>query len=225
MPEETNQKIVAKDYLDTLNKSQGSNRDTEGLGAMAIAGGGLIIGSVDAINGQDGTEVQFPVTTHELRALAEYWWTERIDHDFWFFLHQQTGSSEWRRSVYIGRRLDRLHGILGKEAMGKARDRAAARVRKIRTISDETWKIFTEGRREEQDAWREKFAGDEEAVTQPEGKALAEAFGAENTAKNERQVGIARDSDPAAVITPKRHRREHDRIPAVHLEQEERDAR
>ena len=52
---------------------------------MAIAGGGLIIGSVDAINGQDGEEVEFPVTRHELRALAAYWWTERLDHDFdWF---------------------------------------------------------------------------------------------------------------------------------------------
>jgi hypothetical protein len=39
-----------------------------------------------------GEEVEFPVTRHELHALAEYWWTERIDHDFWFFLYQQTGS-------------------------------------------------------------------------------------------------------------------------------------
>ena len=49
------------EYLDALNKSLGSNRDTEGLGAMAIAGGGLIIGSVHAINGQDGEEVEFPI--------------------------------------------------------------------------------------------------------------------------------------------------------------------
>ncbi|MGC2280457.1 MAG: hypothetical protein WA603_10600, partial [Candidatus Acidiferrales bacterium] len=61
------------EYLGALERSKGSNRDTEGLGAMAIAGGGLIIGSVDAINGQDGEEVEFPVTRHELRALAEYW--------------------------------------------------------------------------------------------------------------------------------------------------------
>ena len=193
MAEESKQKIVAEDYLDALSKSQGSNRDTEGLGAMAVAGGGLIIGSVDAINGQDGEEVEFPVTRHELHALAEYWWTERIDHDFWFFLYQQTGSSEWRWSVYMDRRLDRLHGILGKEAMDKAFDGAAARIRKLRNISDEEWKVFTEGTREEQDAWREKFAVDGEAVTQPEGKALAEAFGAEDAAKNERRGGIAPD--------------------------------
>ena len=39
MTEESEQKIVAEDYLDARSKSQGSNRDTEGLGAMAIAGG------------------------------------------------------------------------------------------------------------------------------------------------------------------------------------------
>jgi hypothetical protein len=185
MAEESKQKSVAEDYLGALDRSKGSNRDTEGLGAMAIAGGGLIIGSVDAINGQDGEEVEFPVTRHELRALAAYWWTERLDHDFDWFVYQQTGSSEWRWSVYITRRLNRLDQILGEEAMDKAFDGAAARIRKLRNISEEEWKVFTEGTREEQDAWREKFAVDEEAVTQPEGKALAEAFGAADAAKAE----------------------------------------
>src|SRR6202042_1168644 len=108
-------------------------------GAMAIAGGGLIIGSVDAINGQDGEEVEFPVTRHELHALAEHWWTERIDHDFYWFAFQQTGSSEWRWSVYIARRLHRLGEILGGKVMGKAFDDAAARWRKLYKISDEDW--------------------------------------------------------------------------------------
>jgi hypothetical protein len=193
MAEESKQKIVAEDYLGALDKSKGSNRDTEGLGAMAIAGGGLIIGSVDAINGKDGEEVEFPVTRHELHALAEYWWTERIDHDFDWFVYQQTGSSEWRWSVYIDRRLNRLGQILGEEAMDKAFDDVAARWRKLYKISDEEWKVFTEGTREEQDAWREKFAVEGETVTQPEVKALAEAFGAEDAAKNERRGGIEPD--------------------------------
>lgn len=159
---------IGTDYLDALSKSQGSNRDTEGLGAMTIAGGALIIGSVDAINGKEGEEVEFPVTRHELYALAEYWWAERIDHDLWFFLYQQTGSSEWRWSVYINRRLDRMHGALGKEAMDRAFDGAAARIRKLRNISDEEWKVFTEGTREEQEAWRE-----EQWRKQEEAEALA----------------------------------------------------
>ncbi|MFZ3334219.1 MAG: hypothetical protein WA197_26550 [Candidatus Acidiferrales bacterium] len=170
------------EYLGALERSKGSNRDTEGLGAMAIAGGGLIIGSVDAINGQDGEEVEFPVTRHELRALAEYWWTERLDHDFDWFVYQQTGSSEWRWSVYITRRLNRLGQILGEEAMDKAFDDAAARWRKLYKIDDEDWRVFTEGTEEQQEVWREKKLS---AVTQPEGKALAEAFGAEDAAKAE----------------------------------------
>lgn len=190
MAEEGKQKIVAEDYLGALDRSKGSNRDTEGLGAMAIAGGGLIIGSVDAINGQDGEEVEFPVTRHELRALAEYWWTERLDHDFDWFVYQQTGSSEWRWSVYITRRLNRLGQILGEEAMDKAFDDAAARWRRLYKIDDEDWRVFTEGTEEQQEAWREKKLS---AVTQPEGKALAEAFGAEDAAKNERRGGIAPD--------------------------------
>ena len=185
MAEESKQKSVAEDYLGALDRSKGSNRDTEGLGAMAIAGGGLIIGSVDAINGQDGEEAEFPVTRHELHALAEYWLTERIDHDFNWFVCQQTGSSEWRWSVYIDRRLNRLGQILGEEAMDKAFNDVAARWRKLYKISDEEWKVFTEGTREEQDAWREKFAVDGEAVTQSEGKALAEAFGTKDAAKAE----------------------------------------
>ena len=142
------------DYLDALRKSKGANRDTDGLGTMAV--GPFLIGGVDGINGEDGKEVQeFVATRHELKQLAEYWALERLDHDFWFFLHQQTGSREWRQSVYIDRRVGRLHGILGKEAMDKAFDGAAARIRKLRNISDEEWKVFTEGTREEQDAWRE----------------------------------------------------------------------
>jgi hypothetical protein len=170
------------EYLDALSKSLGSNRDTEGLGAMAIAGGGLIIGSVDAINGQDGEEMEFPVTKHELRALAAHWWTERLDHDFDWFVYQQTGSSEWRWSVYITRRLNRLGQILGEEAMDKAFDDAAARWRKLYKIDDEDWRVFTEGTEEQQEAWREKKLAE---VAQPEGKALAEAFGAEDAAKAE----------------------------------------
>lgn len=193
MTEESKQKSVAEDYLDGLDRSKGSNRDTEGLGAMAIAGGGLIIGSLDAINGKDGEEVEFPITRHELRALAAYWWTERIDHDFDWFVYQQTGSSEWRWSAYIARRLNRLGQILGEEAMDKAFDDASARWRKLYKISDEDWKVFTQGTSEEKDAWREKLVVREEALTQQEAKALAEAFGAEDAAKNERQVGIAPD--------------------------------
>jgi hypothetical protein len=141
--------------LDALRKSQGSNRDTEGLGAMAIAGGALIIGSVDAINGQGGEEVEFPVTRQELRALAAYWWTERMDCEFDWFVYEQTGRSEWGRSLYIDRRLNRLHRILGQEAMDKVIEDATARWRKLHKLSDEEWRVFTRGSDQEKETWRE----------------------------------------------------------------------
>lgn len=181
MAKESKQENTAQTYLDALSKSQGSNRDTEGLGVMTD--GRFMIGSVDEINGGGGEEVpEFVATRHELERLAAYWWTERIEHDFDWFVSQQTGSSEWRRSVYINRRLNRLYDILGQEAMDKVIDDATARWRKLYKVSDEEWRVFTQGTDEEQEVWREKKLTE---VTQQEGKALAEAFGAEDAAKAE----------------------------------------
>ena len=189
MAEESTQKIVAENYLDALDKSKGSNRDTEGLGVMTD--GRFMIGSVDAINGRGGQEMpEFVATRHELEQLAAYWWTERINHDWDYFVYQSSGSSEWRRSVYTNRRLNRLYDIFGQEAMDKVIDDATARWRKLYKISDEDWRVFAEGTDEEQETWREKRLA---AVTPAEGRALAESFGAEDAAKNERQVGIAPD--------------------------------
>jgi hypothetical protein len=172
---------ILSDYLDRLEKSAGSNRDTDGLGTMAT--GPFVVGSVEAINGEDGKEApEFVATRHELKQLAAHWWTERLDHDFDWFVYQQTGSSEWRWSVYISRRLNRLGQILNEEAMDKAFDDAAARWRKLYKIDDEDWRVFTEGTEEQQEDWREKKLAE---VAQPEGKALAEAFGAEDAAKAE----------------------------------------
>ena len=176
-------------YLDALSRSQGSNRDTEGLGVMTD--GRFMIGSVDEINGGGGQEVpEFVATRHELEQLAAYWWTERINHDWDYFVYQSSGSSEWRRSVYTNRRLNRLYDIFGQEAMDKVIDDATARWRKLYKISDEDWRVFTQGSDQEQDAWRlKKYPSlyGEEQVTPAEARALAEAFGAEDAARNERQ--------------------------------------
>jgi hypothetical protein len=47
------------DYLDRLEKSAGSNRDTDGLGTMAA--GTFVVGSLEAINREDGKEAHGPV--------------------------------------------------------------------------------------------------------------------------------------------------------------------
>ena len=71
---------ILKDYLDRLEVSVGANRDTEGLGTMAV--GPFIMGSVDAINGEGGREVpEFVATRHELKQLAAYWAEERLVQD------------------------------------------------------------------------------------------------------------------------------------------------
>ena len=158
MAEESKQGSAAGDYLGALSKSQGSNRDTEGLGVMAIAGGGLIIGSVYAINGQDGEVVEFPVTRHELHALADYWWTERIENT-------SGSSSSANRQQRMA--VEHIHRPPPRPAARDPRQGGHGQgVRwgrgehlQARNISDEEWEVFTERTREEQDAWREKLAG------------------------------------------------------------------
>jgi len=150
------------EYLDALEKSKGANRDTDGLGTLAV--GPFLIGGVDAINGEDGKEVpEFAATRHELKQLTEYWALERIEHDFDWFVMQTSGSSEWRWSTYVNRRLDRLSQVLGSEAMSKVHQQAVQAFRKrYPKISDADWRVFTEGTQEEQDAWRAKVFGEGE---------------------------------------------------------------
>jgi len=152
------------DYLDLLRESMGSNRDSKGLGAMSV--GPFVIGNVDTICGEEGEEVpEFAATRHELKQLAEHWALERMEHDFYWFVCQCTGSSEWRWSVYIDRRLNRLSELLGPEAMQKVLNAAVASFRKHRPkLTDEDWRIFTKGTETEQEAWRTQALGDFEAA-------------------------------------------------------------
>jgi hypothetical protein len=100
----------------------------------------------------------FVPTIHELKQLASYWMHERIDNDFESFAYQETGSSEWRWSVFISRRLNRLAEILGAEAMQQVRKDAVESYRKCYPrINDEDWRVFTTGTEEEQEAWRRKL--------------------------------------------------------------------
>ncbi len=157
MSEEQQQPCKAIDYIDKIEASVGTNRDTKGLGTMNA--GPCILGSVGAINGLDGKEVpDFVPTRHELKQLAGYWIGERIDSDFDWFAYQQSGSSQWRWSVFISRRLNRLAEVLGEEAMQQAGKNAVKIYRKCYpSISDEDWRVFTTGTDEEQEAWRTKL--------------------------------------------------------------------
>lgn len=138
-------------YVEKLEQSVGSNRDTEGLGVMVM--GPFIVGRVDEINGEDGTEEPaFLATRHELRQLALYWMQERLEHDFDWFLYHSTGSKEWRWSTYIGRRLNRLHRILGPEAMDSLWTQASTAFRRTwPNLTDDDWRVFSEGSDEDKD--------------------------------------------------------------------------
>jgi hypothetical protein len=170
MSEEQQHPREGLDYIDKIEASVGTNRDTKGLGAMRV--GRCTVGSIDPINGEDGKEKpDFVPTLHELKQLASYWIDERIDHDFDWFAYQQTGSSEWRWSVFISRRLDRLTEILGEEAMQQVRKDAVASYRKrYPSINDEDWRVFTIGTDEEQEAWRTKLWKEMSSGTQQEGR-------------------------------------------------------
>jgi len=86
-------------------------------------------------------------------------------------MYQSTDSSEWRWSAYINRRLNRLSGVLGPEAMRQARDEAIASFRERQPkLTDEDWLVFTKGTEEEQEAWRDKVFREEEAAEQAKSK-------------------------------------------------------
>jgi hypothetical protein len=144
-------------YFERLAVSRGTNRDSDGLGKMNV--GPFIVGTVDAINADDGQESHdFVPTRHELKQLAGYWAEERLAHDHEWFVYQCTGSSEWRWSTFIDRRLNRLAEILGDDAMKEVWDKAIASYRRgCPGLTDEDWRIFTCGTDEEQEAWRQAY--------------------------------------------------------------------
>ena len=170
MSEEQQQPWKAIDYFDAIEASVGTNRDTKGLGTMNV--GPCIVGSVGPINGEDGKEVpDFVPTLHELKQLARYWIGERIDSDFEWFAYQQSGSSEWRWSVFISRRLSRLAEVLGEEAVWQVGKVAVETYRKCYPrINDEDWRVFTIGTEQEQEAWRTKLRKEMATRTQQEGR-------------------------------------------------------
>jgi hypothetical protein len=131
---------------------------------------------------------EFVVTRHELRQLARYWYDERIFKSFWFFIYQSTDGFEWRWSVYINYRLDRLTQVLGTEAMQELLDDAVKSFRNRCTqITDEDWRVFTSGTEDEQQAWREKVLIEDELaeVTAEQARELHAAFGTQQASDYE----------------------------------------
>jgi hypothetical protein len=78
--------------------------------------------------------------------------------------------------------LNRMGEILGSETMEIVWSDAEASFRKLREgLTDEDWRVFTEGTEEEQEAWRDKVYREieiaEQVVTAEEARELHATFG------------------------------------------------
>ena len=128
--------------------SEDKHQDTEGL--WPRSGRGFVIGQVDEINGLGGEECDgFRPTRYELRELARLWYRKRLDLEIDFFLYGQSGSTEWRESVYADRRLERIASVIGDDAVGEIVQELEEAEKK--RLGDELWDAFASG---DPDRWQ-----------------------------------------------------------------------
>ena len=94
---------------------------------LPMGGRGVVIGSVDEVNGPGATEIpDFVPTRHELLQLLNFWVKEALDYEYFKFLYAQTGSTELRLIPYAWRRINRIGELLGEERAKKAVEEAYA---------------------------------------------------------------------------------------------------
>ena len=114
--------------------------DTEGIGYYLL-GDRDWIGYIESVNGpgaQACNELQ--ATRHELKVFAKYWYRELTDIDLFWFLHQTTGSTEWRTAVYATRRLQRIRRFIGAALVDDAIAEVDAEFRQ--KLGDTQWEQF-----------------------------------------------------------------------------------
>ena len=121
------------------------NQDNEYL--HANGNHDLIFGYVEKINGSGAEEIPaFVPTRLELLALAKYWIQELLAQEFSCFLDQSSGSTEWRLSIYAGRRIDRIADLIAEEEVDCAENDAIAELG--RKYGDSIfWSTFLDGGR------------------------------------------------------------------------------
>ncbi len=129
--------------------------DSEGLGFWRA--GEFVVGHVPEVNGSEACELpEFVPTKHEVIQIAKYWFHRRLDNSFFFFTFTQTGSSEWRTNSYANRRLDRVAALLSEEEFEKLIVDVERDYKDKNGITDEVWNIFTNGSKEELEAYQDK---------------------------------------------------------------------
>ena len=116
--------------------------DREGLGYLTAPGAVLCF--VHEVNGPGGVACAgYVPTRHELLQLVRYWITEFLRIETFFFFEGQVGSADWRTSVYAVRRLNRIVGVLGKEAVDAVVSDVKNEFR--RRFGDSDWEAFENG--------------------------------------------------------------------------------
>lgn len=118
---------------------------------------GLIIGYVDEVNGDGAQEIPgFVVTRHELIELVKYWTKRAIDIQYFWFCHEQVGSTDMRVEPFARRRVTRIARLIGQdeaaEAIEQAYEEYAASFQDCRAFT-----VFCHGTAEERKALHDEF--------------------------------------------------------------------
>jgi hypothetical protein len=129
----------------------------------------VLIGFVDEVNGPGAVECDgYRPTAFELGLLARHWADAALDPLIFSFLYDSWGSSESRRTAYAGRRLRRLAGVIGQQAVDEAVAAVEKQLRQDYGLDDRLWEIY---RRGDPDEWaRIQEANNLEVMTSREAR-------------------------------------------------------
>jgi hypothetical protein len=106
----------------------------------------VLLGFVDEVNGPGAVECDgYRPTAFELGLLARHWAEAALDPLIFSFLYDSWGSSESRRTAYAGRRLSRLAGVIGQQAVDEAVAAAEKKLREDYGLDDRLWEIYQRG--------------------------------------------------------------------------------
>ena len=131
------------------------NKDNNQL--MPLGGRGVVIGSVEEVNGSGAAEIpDFVPTRHELLQLVNFWAKEALGYEFYeTFLFAQYCSSGSRLSGYAWRRINRIGELLGEERVKEAVEEAYAEFGKNQ--DQRYWEIFMHGSSEDRNALQDEI--------------------------------------------------------------------
>jgi hypothetical protein len=137
--------------MEDMNERNVVNADNDCLGEFAG-----FIGHVDEVNGSGALEIPaFVPTRGELLQLVRYWYERILDIQWFWYMYGQTGSMEIRLEPFAHRRISRIADLIGQKAVDEVVEKTTEEFRK--GIDAETWRIFTDGTREEREEYADQI--------------------------------------------------------------------